>query len=148
MTLTTPVSQIMRQHVLTIKKGFPFSEACRLFFRMGIHHLPVIDDDNRLLGMLSTHDALRAFALRGHLLQNWDEENIDWSFPVEELMTMPAITIQDDESMEKVIQLCSAHHIQSLPVLKGSELVGVITSHDVMAYLANSTPSERPAHAG
>lgn len=133
----------MRQHVLTIKKDFSFSEACRLFFRMGIHHLPVVDAQNHLLGMLSTHDALRAFALRGHLLQNWDEENIDWSFPVEELMSAPAITVSESDKMEDVLRICSEHHIQSVPVVRGGELVGMVTSHDVIQFLANSTPSSQ-----
>ena len=145
MTLNKPVSEIMRKHVLTIKKDFSFSEACRLFFRMGIHHLPVVDESDRLLGMLSTHDALRAFALRGHLLKNWNEENVDWSFPVEELMSAPPITVPETESMEEVVRLCSEHHIQSLPVLKDGRLVGMVTSHDVMQYLSNSTPSNQPA---
>ncbi|MCB9282874.1 MAG: CBS domain-containing protein [Lewinellaceae bacterium] len=145
MTLNKPVSEIMRKHVLTIKRDFSFSEACRLFFRMGIHHLPVVDEHNHLLGMLSTHDALRAFALRGHLLKNWNEENVDWSFPVEELMSVPAITVSETDSMEEVVRLCSEHHIQSLPVLKEGQLVGMVTSHDVMQYLSNSKPSNQPA---
>jgi CBS domain-containing protein len=144
MTLNMPVSEVMRQHVLTIRKDFSFSEACRLFFRMGIHHLPVVDSNNRLLGMLSTHDALRAYALRGHLLKNWDEENIDWSFPVEELMSAPAIFVNESDKIEEVIRLCSEHHIQSLPVVRNGELVGMITSHDIMQFLANSTPKTQP----
>ncbi|MBK7409886.1 MAG: CBS domain-containing protein [Saprospirales bacterium] len=145
MILDKPVSEIMRRHVLTIKKDFSFSEACRLFFRMGIHHLPVVDEKDHLLGMLSTHDALRAFALRGHLLKNWNEENVDWSFPVEELMSIPAISVSETDSMDEAVRLCATHHIQSLPVLKDGQLVGMVTSHDIMQYLANSTPSNQPA---
>jgi acetoin utilization protein AcuB len=145
MTLATSVSDIMRRHVLTIKKDFSFSEACRLFFRMGIHHLPVVDSENRLLGMLSTHDALRAFTLRGHLLQNWDEETVDWSFPVEELMSTPAITIQESDCIEDVVRLCTEHHIQSLPVLRNEELVGMITSHDIMRHFSDVSSGKQPA---
>jgi acetoin utilization protein AcuB len=145
MTLTTSVSDIMRRHVLTIKKDFSFSEACRLFFRMGIHHLPVVDSENRLLGMLSTHDALRAFTLRGHILQNWDEETVDWSFPVEELMSTPAITIQETDCIEDVVRLCAEHHIQSLPVLKNEELVGMVTSHDIMRHFSDVGSGKQPA---
>jgi len=145
MTLNISVSDLMRQHVLTIKKDFSFSEACRLFFRMGIHHLPVVDSENHLLGILSTHDALRAFTLRGHLLQNWDDETVDWSFPVEELMSAPAITIQESGSMEDVIRLFSEHHIQSLPVLRNEELVGMITSHDIMRALSGMASGKQPA---
>ena len=145
MNFKKPVSEIMRRHVLTIKRNFSFSEACRLFFRMGIHHLPVVDDDNHLYGMLSTHDALRAFALRGHLLKNWDEENVDWSFPVEELMTQPAICVQENDTMEEVIRLYNEHHIQSLPVVQDGKLTGMVTSHDIMQFLAGSKISNQPA---
>lgn len=144
MIFDKPVSDFMRRNVLTIRKDFSFSEACRLFFRMGIHHLPVVDDNDRLLGMLSSHDALRAFALRGHLLKNWDEENVDWSFPVEELMTAPAITVGETDKMIDVINLCAEQHIQCLPVLENGKLVGVITSRDIVHHLARSVPEAIP----
>ena len=144
MILDTPVSEIMRRHVLTIRKDFSFSEACRLFFRMGIHHLPVVDENNHLLGMLSSHDALRAFALRGHLLKDWNEENVDWSFPVEELMTVSPITARESDKMGDVIHVCTEHHIQSLPIVENERLIGMITSHDVMQFLARSVSSGQP----
>jgi len=144
MIFDKPVSEFMRRHVLTIKKDFSFSESCRLFFRMGIHHLPVVDENDRLLGMLSSHDALRAFALRGHLLQDWDEENVDWSFPVEELMSAPAITVRPTDKMIDVIKTCSDQNIQSLPVVEDGKLVGMITSRDIVQYIARSVPEAVP----
>ena len=51
--LSTTLRDVMTKNILTLWEGASFAEAKQLFSTHGIGHLPVVDDENRLTGMLS-----------------------------------------------------------------------------------------------
>ncbi len=56
--LTTTLRDTMTKNVLTVQEDASFAEAKQLFATHGIRHLPVVDDENRLTGMLSIRSIL------------------------------------------------------------------------------------------
>ena len=52
----TPVSQYMAEEVVTVAAGEPIEAAADVLLEHGIHHVPVVDGDDGVVGMLSTTD--------------------------------------------------------------------------------------------
>jgi len=61
MPLTKPVSAIMTITPVVAKVSTEFSKVVRLFTEFPVHHLPIVDEDNRLIGILSSNDLPKVF---------------------------------------------------------------------------------------
>jgi CBS domain-containing protein len=57
-SLGTTLRDVMTKNVLTLREDASFAEAKQLFTTHGIRHLPVVDDENHLIGMLSVRSIL------------------------------------------------------------------------------------------
>ena len=130
------VAEVMKKNVLVIRESMSFTEAFRLFTQMKIHHLPVLNDEGKIIGMLSTNDMMRAIGYRLPALREVSEQKLNATFSIGELMTPQPITIRPDADLNRAVDLFSKHHIQSLPVIDNGNLEGILTSHDLIDYLA------------
>ena len=82
------------------------------------HHqwiLPVVDEQQSLVGIVSEKDLLRADALD----------------LVEAVMTRDVITVTEYAALEEAARIMADHRVSSLPVMRGSKLVGIITETDL-----------------
>jgi CBS domain-containing protein len=86
--------------------------------------------------MLSTDDMMRAIGYRLPVLREVSEQKLNATFSIGELMTPQPITIRPDEDLNHAVNLFSKHHIHSLPVVENGNLEGILTSHDLIDYLA------------
>lgn len=126
----------MSTTVLTIRPDQAFMPLCRLFFELGIHHLPVIDEKERLIGILSASDVLKAFSYRLPLLENTEEDVLNEAFSIAELMTpAPIYVIGPDDSIRTVAKLFVENKIHALPVIEKEEVIGIVTANDVLQQL-------------
>jgi predicted transcriptional regulator len=57
---TTPVERLMSRHLIVADPEMSINDAARVIFRSGIQKLPVIDDKNRLVGIISNSDVIRS----------------------------------------------------------------------------------------
>ena len=86
----------------------------------GINHMPVIDDEKKLVGLISSSD-----------LKNLDQSEEGMMKTVEEVMTRDLITIDEYAPLSKVKSLFEKHNINSLPVTTNDLLLGIVTSNDL-----------------
>ncbi len=56
------VSELMTYEVVSIEDGKSLTEACQQMTRQRIHHMPVVDENGRLIGIVSTFDVVKAVA--------------------------------------------------------------------------------------
>jgi len=133
--ISTFVGQIMSRNVLFAKPHFSFSEVARLFSEMKIHHLPVIDEDRKLVGIISANDVMRAYSrlLSEH---SGDMAKVDTHLKVADLMTSEPVYVCPATSLHKAAELFNNHGIQCLPVVEGTEVKGIVTSRDLVRYFA------------
>lgn len=130
------VREVMSPNVLTIHSKQAFMPIGRLFFEMGIHHLPVVDQQEELIGILSASDVLRAFSYRLPQLPSTEEKVINEAFPISELMTpAPIYVIGPEDSIRQVARLFVEHKIHALPVLEDKKVIGIITATDILKTL-------------
>jgi len=133
------LTNIMSKNVVSITSQMSYTEACRLFTSLGVHHLPVVDQNKNLIGIFSTTDAL--FAVSNKLIQHEvkSEEDINKILKIEELMTGDNIhTLDVEDNVDKAIYMFQEHNIHSIPVLDEGKLEGIITSTDMMAAFRDS----------
>ena len=81
------VADIMTDNILVAHKGLAFSEICRLFFEMHFHHLPVLDEDEQLVGIISSNDLLQVLSRKMLIHDELSTEELDEHVGLEELMT-------------------------------------------------------------
>ena len=128
------VKSKMERNPITINPEASFFEARKLIQEEGIRHLPVVDNKERLVGLVTDRDIREAGPSDATLLSVQEINYLLGKLKVGGLMT-PAeklITITPDTVIEKAVQLLHDNKIGSLPVLDGNKLVGIITETDIL----------------
>lgn len=103
----------------TISPAVTIADARRLMQRLGVHGLPVVDDDRALLGILTNRDIRMA-----------DDRALvsDQMTPRERLVVAPA-----EVSLEDARRTLASHRLEKLPLVDGrGRLAGLITSKDLI----------------
>ncbi len=130
------VADIMSPNVLVAELNRPFTQLWRLFFELQIHHLPVVDENQNLVGILSTNDILKKLAFRLTSIGEVTEKALNENFTIFDLMTPDPICIDQNSSIKDAAKLFTERHISALPVMNEGEIVGIITSRDLIKHLA------------
>jgi CBS domain-containing protein len=113
------VKHIMSTDIFSVGKKDSVDLVLNMMKWKNIHHMPVIDNDKELIGLISWTDVE---AYLGHA------ENKHNS--VSRLMNTEIITIDQYASVEAAKELMDKHGIGSLPVLKNNKLIGLMTKND------------------
>ncbi len=136
-TANKTVSEIMSRQVLVAHPNHEFLPLCRLFLLMNIHHLPVVDAEGNLIGMLSANDVLKALSFKLPTLTKVDEQTLNRQFSVLELMTpQPIQTISPEDSIATAARIFASRNINCLPVTEQDKVVGVVTSRDIVKWVS------------
>jgi len=97
----------------------------RLMKWRNIHRIPIIDEENRLVGLLTMR----------HLRQYWDQlENSEDTLLVEDIMIKNVQTATTTTNIRDAIQLMKKEEIGCLPIVKNEELVGIATIQDLLKF--------------
>jgi len=114
----TSVGDVMIRDVVTVRQGRSVEEAARIMMTAGVTHLPVIDENDRLVGIVTAWDVSKAVALKYTRL--------------EEIMTRKVATSAQDDPIERAAKRMNEHNISALPVVDADQRVtGMITSDGV-----------------
>ena len=137
------VSEIMSRQVLVAHPHHEFLPLCRLFLLMNIHHLPVVDDQGALIGVLSANDVLKALSFKLPTLSKWDEDTLNRQFSVLELMTpQPLQTVSPEDTIRTTAQIFADRNISCLPVLDAGKVVAIVTNRDVIKFISKEDWAE------
>ncbi len=145
------VRDIMSSPVVTIRDDATVEEAAQLIVERVTSCLPVLDDQGRLVGILSHTDFgfhRRFLPMADHLytlMGSWvSPETLEEvartvsSKRVKEVMSHPVVTVQEDAPIAEVADLMLRRNINRLPVMRGKELVGIVTRHDFIKLMTMS----------
>jgi CBS domain-containing protein len=135
--------EIMTTPVITIGPTAPFQEIVSVMLEHAVGGLPVVDDNGRVLGIVTKADLLpNTEAPRTELIPwrrpSWGAEQItDQHGMVGEttagdLMTKNVITAEEETATHQLGQLMLCHRINRLPIVKDGVLVGIVTRTDIL----------------
>lgn len=146
---------VMKSPVITVREDQPLSEVARLLQEEKISGAPVVNESGQLVGIVSELDLLK----RSQELQvNSYRDPFAWlspytsieematfsqglckvgETPVREVMTKKVIAVKEDDSLEEVAKIMARRRINRVPVLRGQEVVGIISRGDLIWAMGN-----------
>lgn len=119
------VEQYMNTRPVTVNQDELVDLVAFVMVREGIRHVPVEDQDHRLVGLVSYRSLLRNFAARSR-------GDGDEAIPVKEVMEPAPLTVAPGTPTLQAIQLMRDRGVACLPVVQDGQLVGLITERDFM----------------
>ncbi len=138
MPLSKPVSAIMTTTPVVANESTPFSQVLRLFNEFPVHHLPVVDASNKLIGIISTNDFIKVFKLAFDFKEaiNITPAAIDQKIRVADLMTPNPVTINSATTIADALKIFADKKFLALPVVDNGQLLGILSAKDIIGYLA------------
>jgi CBS domain-containing protein len=134
---TKKVSDLMSRNILVGHVTNSFTHTLRIFSEMTFHHLPIVNSRQEVIGIISSNDMFKSLALKLPMLKQSDEETLNMMFDIRDLMTPNPQVVSSDATINEALSVFSKHHIHALPVIDENELVGIITSNDVLGALSS-----------
>lgn len=125
---------LMTDHVIRVQPDMSLADIGRVLVAGRHGGLPVVDDDERVVGFITESDVLDA-VLRG----------APDTTRVNELMSHPVLVVDEFATTDEVMSLLREGRVRHLPVVRQEKLVGIITPHDVLKYFVHRVlpiPSE------
>lgn len=135
MKKNVPISTIMTTNIVKLNLKDELSKAESLFKNHKIRHIPVVNG-NKIIGMLSMSDLLRISFVDSAFE---DEDEIDTvvydMFDISQVMTKNIVTITSDTTIREAAEILASKEFHALPVLKDGDLIGIVTTTDLIKYL-------------
>lgn len=129
------VDTIMTKNVVTVKEATPFSEIRVLFDKHHFHHLPVLDDKSMLKGIISKEDMSRtAYLLSLNTSGRIYSERELTHITAKEMMSTYPVFLTPDDQIDLAADIFLSNKMHALPILEDGELVGIVTTHDLLRY--------------
>ena len=138
-----PVSDLMTREVVTIDGNEPLSIADDIMQLGRIRHMPVVDEDGELIGIISQRDLFRgALALALGYGRHAQDKMLEM-LRAKEVMTTKVETIYPDASIEDAAEIMLKKKIGCLVVIEAQEIVGILTESDFVKLVVRSTTAKR-----
>ena len=133
MNLQNEVSTIMSKSLKTLTPVDKLQDVKDLFDTYAIHHVPVLDESNKLVGIVSKSDMLYFLKAVNHDNYKAYMNKIRLkNYTVGEVMSTNTVTVQEDEPIQAALEILSDNLFHAVPVMRGEELVGIVTTHDIV----------------
>ncbi|MGD8371683.1 MAG: CBS and ACT domain-containing protein [Syntrophobacterales bacterium] len=129
------VGRKMTTDLVTVTPDTPLVKARDLLREHNIKQVPVVDAQDKLVGILTDRDIKQAWASPATTLSIYELTYVLQKLTVESVMVKDLITITPDATIERAAKILHDRKIGSLPVVEGDKLVGIITSTDLMEVL-------------
>jgi len=126
------LEKIMTRDVVTVGRTTELYDAIRMMVDGNITGLPVVDDQNRLEGIVTEKDVMR------FLLNTQTTEGT-----VEDCMTADVVSFNADDSLVDVICALAENGFRRVPIVSAGKLEGIVSRRDVIAYVFSCELKDR-----
>jgi CBS domain-containing protein len=146
---------VMQTPVSSVHPATPLAQVARFFVEAGIHGAPVVDESDRLLGVVSVTDLIRAVdethesgaTTAVYFRDVLEYSGPDWSsapedfqdrleqLTVADVMQPSVVTVDEDTTVPEIAKLMRANTIHRVIVVRGAELVGLVSALDLVGLL-------------
>lgn len=152
-------ADVMTRDAVTVRRGTPVVQAIRLMLDNHISGLPVLDDDGKVVGILTEGDLLhRSETGTERHRPRWVEVLMGPGRMAEEyvrthgrivaeIMTRNVVSVAADTPLDEIVHLMERRRIKRVPVIDGDALVGIVSRADLLRALASAL-EKQPGDAG
>jgi len=141
MNVLDPISSIMTTKLITLTPNASIAEAAKVFKTKRVHHIP-ITVEGKLVGIVSKSDYL--FFRKGFLDTKEDEKIEDIrmnNYQVDYIMTKGIAKLEPSSRIDVAIELFNENIFHAIPVVEEDQLVGIVTTYDIIKQLSEVRPS-------
>ena len=147
---------IMSSEVITVKLKTPISEVAKIFHDKSIGGAPVVDDEERLVGIITESDLIDqnkklhiptvvaifdAVIYLDSLKQFEKELQKMTGSKVRDVYSEDVTSVNPDTPVNEIASIMAEKHFHTLPVVDGDKIVGIVGKDDIVKTMAASTPS-------
>lgn len=138
MNLHEPVSTIMTRDLVTVTAEDDLSMVKKIFENNTFHHIPVVHFRD-IIGLISKSD----FLLYSNSLMDsgridvLEDQKLQFT-KVKQIMVTKLGKLEPDDRIEVAIDVFLTNYFHCLPVIKGKELLGLLTPYDILRYISNN----------
>jgi CBS domain-containing membrane protein len=133
---TAEVRDLMTEHVFSLRATDDLEALYELMDTHHVRHVPVVDRDGDLVGLVTQRDLARSVLGVQDRLPLSTQQDILRRRSVREIMASEVETVDPDESLSAAAEMLLENKIGCLPVVEGTHLVGILTESDfVRRYL-------------
>ncbi len=119
----------------TVAPRTPVAEAWEILRDGGFHQLPVVDGSRELIGIVTDRDIRSAVGY---------DATGRADLRVEDIMTSTPVCIESNRTIEEALLMLSRRQFGALPVMRGSDLVGIISKSDLLRAFHNLLGLDNP----
>ncbi len=147
MTALQTAGDLMQRDLVVVQADTPILDVHRLFVEEEIHGAPVVDDNQRVRGVISTLDLLRV--VRDEVEVNDDLQDRVQNLTASDAMTKEIVSLTSEATIEQVAATMLMHRVHRVLVIEDGALVGVISSFDLLRVVAKQKqPAPLAEHTG
>lgn len=117
------IDDYMTRDPITVRDDAPLAQAHALLDKHRFHHLPVLDESGRLVGIVTDRDVRSAVGF---------EKVLSEKLSVSEVMTADPVTVAPKMTLDEALAIFCSNRFGALPVCDDGKLVGIISTHDVL----------------
>jgi CBS-domain-containing membrane protein len=143
-------ADVMIRDVITVKPDDKIADAVKLLANYDISALPVVDDDGKIVGILSEADLIHREEIG---TQNQHVRWLEAMMPpsklanefakshgqrVDEVMATHVVTANENTSLSEIAKLLEKHRIKRIPIVENGELVGIVSRSNLIQALASA----------
>lgn len=129
LTTETPVISVMTVNPITVGPEISLDKVQELLDLHQVRHILVVNEEKSLIGIVSQTDlTMLGMIENGPTVTNLESSSLS----VSDVMTSELVSLEPDDSIRRAADLFLTKEVHALPVLDDGELIGIVTSHDLL----------------
>ena len=131
------INEFMTAEPYTLRESDSLNDARRVMTEKHIRHIPIIDENRHLLGLITQRDILAATAPWSKLQTKSAPQESDTDIKLSDIMIRDVSAIQKTDSLRQAAMYIQSHKYGCLPVVSNDCLIGIITDSDFIQVAIN-----------
>lgn len=136
---------VMRESIAKVNEDTNFLDAVRILLETNQRALPVVDENDAIVGILSEGDLMNCvepdapsfksiLETMGFLFPHAREVRLK-SLTVRDLMTPNPVCVGEEDTVDEIVALMTDHEIAQVPVVSEGFILGIVTRAELLAYI-------------
>jgi len=138
------IGRVMTRNPIFIHPDMPINEVRTLMDKHKIGHLPVLDKNNALVGLMTRKDLVKAGPSPATSLDMYEISYLLSKVTTKDVMEKKVITVDENEVVEEAARVMADNGLGCLPVMRDKLLVGIITDTDLFHFFVNAFGARHP----
>jgi acetoin utilization protein AcuB len=137
MNKDTPLSKVMTTKLKKVRQYDTIESVAHLFDKYDFHHIPVINDEDKMVGIISKTDFMN-LSYGMSLFNNPQKEIYNRALYkttlVKDVMTKIVVSLRPEDSVELAARIFRENLFHALPIVEEEKVVGMVTTFDLLKF--------------